>query len=1038
MTSLRGKIVPVIIAICGAAWLIHAQLNPAREAQLWEHRNLGKAFYENPTTQPQAVVEFHTALEMAPGSVRERVNYGLALLRAGEIERGIVELEKAQKQDPKLPHTWFNLGVAYKRQSEFDKALVEFEGMARLVPTEPVTHYQIGTLHKIRGEGNAAIKDSETAAAIQQFETARDLNPLLAAPHFQLYGLYRQVNRPADAAAELRLFQEAKQRQEGAAVPEDMDWCSYAEIYDPIDEPPPAPLAAPLYRDERIADGFTGDEAGLVALDLDGGPPPSLIAWGGGRAQLFRNGKTPVPDSGLESLRDVVSIVPGDFDNDGLPDLCVITRAGAALYRNVHGHFQKHADLASGVYHTAVWLDYDHDYDEDLFLIGPQSKLMRNNGEAGFSDETARFPFVTGHARDAVRFDLEPDTPGFDLVITYDDRPAVLYRDRLVGHYEAVPLYGLRAGAPSLVARDVNRDGRTDLLTEDVLLLNRPGRFERNFVKRGEAFPPREVLADFDGNGRLDRAVLSLDGSLTIRHDVTPNYANWIEVALTGEKNPKAAVNAKVEVKAGTSYQKITYAGIPVVFRLGDRAKVDTVRITWPNGLVQNETNQPVNKVDAIKEAPRLAGSCPMIFTWNGSGFQFITDVLGVAPLGASSGDGGFFPVDHQEYVSIPAEALQARDGAYEVRMTEELREVSYIDQIKLMALDHPAETEIVTNEKFKSPPFPEFRLFGVTRKIYPVAAHDSNGADVRDAVLRRDHDYPDSFRRDLAGVAELHHLDLDFGDAARSNHAALVLYGWVDWADGSTFLSASQAHRDLVFPYLQVKDAAGNWKTVVEDMGMPSGKPKPMAVDLAGKFLSASREVRIVTNLCVYWDEIYLVENNASPDVHITRLPLDAADLHFRGFSKPLIHPQRKQPEQFDYATVSFTSMWNPTPGLYTRYGPVETLLAEPDDRMVVMGSGDEIRMEFRAGGLPPVPPGWKRDFLLLVDGWAKDADANTAFSQSVLPLPFHAMSRYPYPLSEHYPTDAEHAQYQREYLTRPALRLIRSLAPESAESRQ
>jgi hypothetical protein len=442
--------------------------------------------------------------------------------------------------------------------------------------------------------------------------------------------------------------------------------------------------------------------------------------------------------------------------------------------------------------------------------------------------------------------------------------------------------------------------------------------------------------------------------------------------------------------------------------------------------------------VDAIKEAPRLAGSCPMIFTWNGSRFQFITDVLGVAPLGASSGDGEFFPVDHQEYVSIPAEALQQRDGAYEVRATEELREVSYLDQIKLMALDHPAATEIVTNEKFKAPPFPDFRLFGVTRKIYPVAAHDSNGADVRAAVLQRDRVYPDSFRRDLAGVAELHHLDLDFGDAARSNHAALILYGWVDWADGSTFLSASQAHRDLVFPYLQVKDAAGNWKTVVEDMGMPSGKPKPMAVDLAGKFLSSSREVRIVTNLCVYWDEIYLVDDNAPPDVRMTRLPLDAADLHFRGFSKPLIHPQRKQPEQFDYSTVIFTSMWNPTPGLYTRYGPVETLLAEPDDRMVVMGSGDEIRMRFRAAGLPPVPPGWKRDFLLLVDGWAKDADANTAFSQSVLPLPFHAMSRYPYPAGEHYPDDAEHTQYQREYLTRPALRLIRPLAPEFAESRR
>ncbi len=1030
---LRGKVFLVIIAICGLAWLIHsqpsrAQLNGAEEAQLWEHRNLGKALYENPTTQTQAIAEFHTALEMSHGSVRDRLNYGLALLRAGELPRGIAELEAVQKLDPKLPHTWFNLGVAYKRESEFDKALVEFEGMARLVPAEPVTHYQIGTLLKMKGD---------MAAAIQQFETARDINPLLAAPHFQLYGLFRQSNRMADAAAELRVFQQAKQRQEGATIPEDMDWCSYAEIYDPIDEPPQAPLAAPVYRDEKIAAGFTGGEAGLAVLDLDGGPRPSLIAWGGGRAQLFRNGKTPVPDSGLEDLRDVVSIVPGDYDNDGFPDLCVITRAGAVLYRNVNGHFQKKAELAAGVYHTALWLDYDHDYDEDLFLIGPQSKLMRNNGEAGFSDETARFPFVSGHARDAVRFDLDPDTPGFDLVISYDDRPGVLYRDRLVGHYEAVPLAALPASAGHLVARDVNRDGRTDLVAPGLLLLNLAGKFEPQPAPPDEAFPPREALADFEGNGRLDRARIDKDGALIVGHDVTPNYGDWIEVALTGEKNAKLAVNTKVEVKAGTSYEKITYAGVPAVFRLGDRKKVDTVRITWPNGLVQNETNQPVNKVDAIKEAPRLSGSCPMIFTWNGSRFQFVTDVLGVAPLGASSGDGQFFPVDHQEYVSIPAESLQPRDGTYEVRVTEELREVSYIDQMKLMALDHPADTEIVTNEKFKSPPLPEFRLFGVTRKIYPVAAHDSNGADVRAALLRRDRVYPDSFRRDLAGVAELHHLDLDFGNAARSNHAALILYGWVDWADGSTFLSAAQAHRDLVFPYLQVKDAAGNWKTVVRDMGMPSGKPKPMAVDLAGKFLSASRQVRIVTNLCVYWDEIYLVDDDAPPQVRMTKMPIDAADLHFRGFSRPLIHPQRTQPEQFDYSTVSFTSMWNPTPGLYTRYGPVETLLDEPDDRMVVMGSGDEIRMRFRSSGLPPVPSGWKRDFLLLVDGWAKDGDANTAFSQSVLPLPFHAMSSYPYPAGEHYPTDAVHAQYRREYLTRPALRLIRPLAPVSAETR-
>jgi hypothetical protein len=375
---------------------------------------------------------------------------------------------------------------------------------------------------------------------------------------------------------------------------------------------------------------------------------------------------------------------------------------------------------------------------------------------------------------------------------------------------------------------------------------------------------------------------------------------------------------------------------------------------------------------------------------------------------------------------------LQARDGAYEVRMTEELREVSYIDQVKLLALDHPANTEIVTNEKFKSPPFPEFRLYGGNRRVYPTAAHDSHGKDVRAALLANDQHYPDDFQRDHAGVAELHHLDLDFAGAARDGKATLVLQGWVDWADGSTFLAATQAHRDLVFPYLQVKDAQGNWKTVIEDMGMPSGKPKPMAVDLTGKFLSASREVRIVTSLCVYWDEIYLFENNVPPQTRLTEIAMSSADLHFRGFSHATIDPERKQPESFDYQSVNPTTMWNPTPGNYTRYGAVDDLLHEPDDRMVIMGSGDEIRMQFAAAGLPPVPSGWRRDYLLLVDGWAKDADANTAFSQSVLPLPFHAMTRYPYPANEHYPDDQAHQAYRREYLTRPALRLLRPITNE------
>ena len=420
--------------------MLFAQSAGRSNAELWRYRNLGKAFYENPTTQAQAVTEFRKALDIAPDSVREIVNYGLALLRAGNTQAGIAELLKAQKLDPKLPHTWFNLGIAYKNQGDLDAALVQFRGMARLVPDEPVTHYQMGTILKAQGDAQAAMKE---------FETARDIDPLLAAPHFQLYGLYRQAQRPADAAKELRVFQQLKKSQEGAAVPEDMAWSWYAEIYDPVDALPSAPLAPPVYRAERVAEGFTG----VTALSLDGGPHASLVAWSPARTAVFRNGKTPVPDSGLEGLRDVVSIAPGDFDNDGLPDLVVVTTHGAALYRNVNGKFRKHADLPGGSYRQAVWLDYDHDYDLDLFLIGDDSRLLRNNGPAGFSDETSRFPFVPGHALSAVPFDFEPDTPGFDLVVSYQDRPGVLYRDRLAGKYQAVDLKELPAASTLFLPR---------------------------------------------------------------------------------------------------------------------------------------------------------------------------------------------------------------------------------------------------------------------------------------------------------------------------------------------------------------------------------------------------------------------------------------------------------------------------------------------------------------------------------------------------------------------------------------------------------
>jgi hypothetical protein len=1016
-----------------------------------------------------AVDEFKKALDLAPDSARERINYGLALLRAGKTEAGTAELEKAQKQDPSIPHTWFNLGIVFKKDSQYDKAIAQFEGMLKLVPDEPITHYNLGFLYKVGGKQDLALK---------HFETASKLNPNLAGPHFQLFNAYRTVGRAEDSAREQTIFQDIKKKTAGAAIPEDLEWSFYAEIYETIDpslstddQPgPPAKFAV-----SRLAQGVDSATAGAIVLDADNDGKPDLLVWSAKGVQLFKGGAAPAVDAGLGNLKDVVSMAAGDYNNDGFADLAVLTSTGASLWLNQKGAFAKQdSKLPSGKFAKSVWLDYDHDYDLDLILLGESSALYRNNGAAGFSDETAAFPFVKGKVLDAVHFDLIPDTDGFDLVVSYADRPGVLYRDKLMAKFEAVDLPQVAAGTRALAASDLDNDSATDLVTAGpsgaAVVLNRMGKFDApkslasgagtmalldlenrglfDVAAAGTLFRNQGAgkladakaatlagamlyaSADFDGDGRVDLAVVRQDGSVELLRNQTETKNNWLRANLLGVKNLKLAYGADVEIKSGPRFQKQTYRGLPLTFGLGPYNTLDTVRITWANGMVQNELKQTTGKLVTFKEAPRLSGSCPMIFTWNGKKWEFITDVLGVAPLGASAGDGQYFPLDHDEYIQIPRGAITAVNGHYEVRITEELREVAYLDQIKLIAVDHPASSEIFTNDKFKSPPFPEYRLFGVDKRIYPARARDHQGRDVLSELARRDRAYPDRFARDFNGVAELHHLDLDFGKSAPDGRAVLILNGWVDWADSSSFLAASQAKPGgLVMPYLQVKDAAGKWRTVVDDMGIPAGKPKTISVDLTGKFLSASREVRIVTSLCVYWDEIFLGENTAAPRTVQTALAVARADLHFRGFSEPVIHPERKQPESFLYGRVTPTSQWNPTSGMYTRYGDVQPLLNKIDDQMVIMGSGDELTLQFDAKQLPALPAGWSRDFLLFVDGWAKDGDANTAWSKTVEPLPFHGMSGYPYPAQERYPDGVEHRRYREQYNTRPALRLLRPL---------
>ena len=479
MRSLASWLCAVGVMVVGTL-LLWAADSPTFSPALAQHRNLGKAFYENPTTQTEAVSEFKKALDLAPNSVREKLNYGLALLHAGRTAEGVALLKEVQQRDPKLPHTWFNLGIYYKKSGDTAAALTQFERMIQLVPDEAIGHYQLGTIYKAQ---------DLTDQALAQFELAEKLDPQLAAARFQLLNLYRLKGRPDDAAREQAEFQRLKKEAEGAVIPEDVDWCAYAEIYDPPSAPANIPVspAKPVYQD-RVLDGAA---TGLLVIDSTSTGRADLLAWSPRGMALYRGGTELVSDSGLADLTGVISVAAGDFNNDGFMDLCVLTGSGPVLLSNSRGHFSRvAASLPQQRFERAVWIDYDHDYDLDLILLGASTALFRNEGTSGFADRTADFPFVQAFATGVEKLRVAPDTKAFDLAVFYRDHEPVLYRDQLGGHYTVESFHGSPADGTQVEA-DFDNDGRMDRAS-----IGSDGRIHVLFIQprpRVVALDPRAV-----------------------------------------------------------------------------------------------------------------------------------------------------------------------------------------------------------------------------------------------------------------------------------------------------------------------------------------------------------------------------------------------------------------------------------------------------------------------------------------------------------------------------------------------------------------
>ncbi|HUO86097.1 MAG TPA: hypothetical protein VM617_01795, partial [Thermoanaerobaculia bacterium] len=361
------------------------------------------------------------------------------------------------------------------------------------------------------------------------------------------------------------------------------------------------------------------------------------------------------------------------------------------------------------------------------------------------------------------------------------------------------------------------------------------------------------------------------------------------------------------------------------------------------------------------------------------------------------------------------------RDGRYLLRVTEELWEAAFFDHLRLWVVDHPADVEVASSLRILPGQQVEDRVLA-SRELRPVAAAwDGRGHDATAAVAARDEVYADGWRpsRYQGIAAEPWALTFDLG-AAPAGPVRLHLDGWIFPSDASLNVAVSQRPDGLapVPPRLEVETAEG-WQPLMAQMGFPAGKTKTMVVDTPPLPPGASK-LRIVTGQWLGWDRVAwtTAPDDAAARV-VAKLDPQRADLRYRGFSK-LVRHAPNGPHAYDYAQTTTASPWLPFPGRYTRYGDVRELLATVDDRSVILAPGDEIDLAFDASALPAPPPGWRRTVFLESHGWDKDADRNTFAPQSVEPLPFRAMSGYPYGADESFPDTRLHRRYLEEWLTR------------------
>jgi Tfp pilus assembly protein PilF len=1071
----------------------------ARREQAYRQNNIGIAHLEQ-YDYAGAAAAFRQAIDLNPDLALARLNLAIALLYDGQLPPAAEDVRAVRTRLAARAEPYFVGGLIARADNRLADAAAAFEHVLDLDPSDVGARVQLGQIR---------LSERQYGEAVTLFEAALTREPFNATAAYGLSQALARAGQRARAEDATARFQ--RLRDNPAAITYSATYLEqgrYAEAIpstgleaDLVDTAVPTvtfldvtssalPPKLPRARDLSLAD-----------FDADGDIDLQLAATDG--VHLMRNADGRFTGAAVVAVKSAAAALAGDYDNDGVPDLLVLSDNGVSLHKqDANGTLRdvtaEAFPSAKLIARAAAFADADHDGDLDV-IAG--TRLLRNNGNGRFADVTAaaqlersfdsplaivptdfdnrrdidllvigRFlsPALFKNGRDGTFRDVAgevglPRSTRYTSVTTADvnkdlapdfffaraDAPGVFAMSTPDGRFTAADAPAETARARAALFTDYDNDGLPDLFAWTPA----GPRLWRFVATRwvdvsspalpAPLVPDREqassmAAADLDGDGDEDLVVLLESGLVRVWRNEGGNRNHSVRVRLDARVSNRSAVGAKVDMRAGSLRHRIeTYATTPavapadVLFGLGSRATADVVRVLWPAGILQAETELASASATTVTELDRKPSSCPFLYTWNGARFEFVTDFLGGGEMGYWVAPGIRNVPDPNEYVRIQGDQLRARGGRYELRITNELEEAVFLDRIQLMAVAHPSDVEVYPNEGLRSPEYrAPFTLYTVRDPQPPLAAVDHTGRDVRPEIARRDRRYADGFRlSSIQGYAEEHSLTIDTGARTSDSRVLLLLTGWTDYAFSSDNVAAHQAGLAFHPPELQARHHSGEWETVMPEVGLPVGRPQTVVIDITPHTRRGLREFRIVTTLRVYWDEI-LVDRSAPAPATVAALDASAAVLTWRGFSAE-IRPGGRGPAEYDYERVSTDAPWKVLPGRYTREGDVKPLLKAADDQFVIAAPGDEIALSFDAAGLPPLAAGWTRTFLLYADGFSKEMNLHSSSPDTLDPLPFHGMTSYPYSAPETYPATAEHGRYRAEYNTRVIGRRLPAAEP-------